>query len=446
MRRFAILCGCMLALVPLARLCVAQANQSDTAWPLLRAEGRLADRFASRGLPFPPRSVALIALKSEARLELWAEAAHGWAFVRSYLVQATSGRLGPKLREGDHQVPEGVYRVSGLNPQSLYHRALALDYPNAFDKARGREEGRGLLGGDIMIHGGSVSDGCVPVGDEAIEELFALALRVGVTNVAVVISPMDLRRIPAALAVARAVLRPPWLADLYDEVARTLHAFPLPSVDLNDTVDRLGVTEVKGTAPCNSYDPGDCMRLCERGDATSCARAGVLYRGGRGIAADVSKAWALLRRACASGSALGCGALSELVLHDDGLQRDVARAAALARTACQGGDGHGCTHLAQLCNGRLFYADSVSECSDEHVMWLRQRAVAALASNCTGWAAYDCYTLATIYVPGDPGTAIRFAAASCSAGDAGGCDLLGALTSAPATLGFHGSHPALPLR
>ena len=127
------------------------------------------------------------------------------------------------------------------------------------------------------------------------------------------------------------------------------------------------------------------------------------------------------------GDALGCGALSELVLADDGPQRDAARAAALARAACDGGDGHGCARLAELCNDRLFYPSRSEECSRENVMRLRDRAVASLDSSCEGWAAYDCYTLATIYASGDPGMAIRFADGSCAAGDPGGCDLLGAL-------------------
>ncbi len=139
-------------------------------------------------------------------------------------------------------------------------------------------------------------------------------------------------------------------------------------------------------------------------------------------------AWALLKRSCASGDALGCGALSELVLADDGLQRDAARAAALARSACDGGDGHGCARLAELCNDRLFYPNSSEECSRENVMRLRDRAVASLNSTCEGWAAYDCYSLATIYTSGDQANAIRFADGSCTAGDPGGCDLLGALT------------------
>jgi len=137
-----------------------QASRTDAR--ARRAERRLAKRFARRGVPYPPQSVALVALKNEGRLELWADGGAGFTFVRSYLVQATSGRLGPKLRQGDHQVPEGVYRVSALNPRSRYHLSLRLDYPNVFDQARGAEDGRTTLGGDIMIHGDRVSDGCLP--------------------------------------------------------------------------------------------------------------------------------------------------------------------------------------------------------------------------------------------------------------------------------------------
>jgi TPR repeat protein len=424
--KLAILGRCTIALA-LVISSVARADQTDAAWPAPGAEARLADWFASRGLTYPPPSVVLIALKSEARLELWAEAKSGWTFVRSYLVRATSGQLGPKLHEGDHQVPEGVYRVRALNPHSRYHLALSLDYPNAFDQARGREDGRVRLGGAIMIHGDRVSDGCLPVGDDAIEELFALATRVGVKNVAVIVSPVDLRRVDATTAVTRTPLRPPWLAELYADLARTLQEFPLPAEDAGVPAGRRALHAGKGAARCAPYDAADCVRQCQKGDMASCARAGVLYSGGRGVTANASQAWALLNRSCAGGDALGCGALGELVLADDGLRRDAARAAALARAACDGGDGHGCARLARLCTDRLFYPDSPDECSRKNVMRLRERAVAALASTCEGWAAYDCYTLATIYGPGDAATAVRFAEGSCTAGDPGGCDLLGAL-------------------
>lgn len=417
----------LIVFAALTAFSLISAGTAAAAIPSAAAEARLADRFASRGIDYPPASVMLIALKSEARLELWAESQSGWKFVRSYLVQATSGRLGPKLRQGDHQVPEGIYRVRALNPRSRYHLALALDYPNAFDQARAREDGRARLGGDIMIHGDRVSDGCLPMGDEAIEELFALTARVGAENVSVIVSPMDLRRVGTAAAIARIPMPPAWLAELYAEVAREMRQFPLPQ-EGGVVPQRLRARrDGNAAAHCAVYDAGDCARRCEDGDMMSCARAGVLYSGGRGVAANAARAWDFLSRSCADGDALGCSALSALVLSDDGPRRDAGRAAALARTACDGGDGHGCARLAQLCNERLFYPDHPHECTKENVMRLRQRAVSTLRPTCEGWAAYDCYTLATIYAPGDPMTAVRFAGGSCAAGDPGGCDLLGAL-------------------
>ncbi len=202
--------GAGMATVALAAGLGARAAALATVPPsvLAEAEARLAAGFAAREVAYPPRAVTLIALKSEARLELWADAGDGWRFVRSYLVQAASGRLGPKLREGDHQVPEGVYRIDALNPESRYHLSLRLDYPSAFDRARAGEDGRTRLGGDIMIHGGSVSDGCLPVGDREVEELFALTARIGTEHVEVVISPADLRRVDAGVAYTRATARP----------------------------------------------------------------------------------------------------------------------------------------------------------------------------------------------------------------------------------------------
>lgn len=83
----------------------------------------------------------------------------------------TSGTLGPKREEGDGQIPEGVYGVEDLNPNSLFHLSLKVSYPNAFDREMAKREGCGNLGGDIMVHGGSATVGCIPIGDDAIEEV-----------------------------------------------------------------------------------------------------------------------------------------------------------------------------------------------------------------------------------------------------------------------------------
>ena len=188
------------------------------------AEGRLAPHLAKAGVPLPPARLALLGFKAEKRLEVWAGAAPDgpWRHVRDYPLLAASGGPGPKLREGDGQVPEGLYRVELLNPRSRYHLSLRLDYPNAFDRERARRDGRPDPGGDIYIHGRSVSIGCLAVGDEAVEELFVLAARTGLPNVRVILAPADFRADPAAAGRLR---EPAWVGALYAEIRAALGAF-----------------------------------------------------------------------------------------------------------------------------------------------------------------------------------------------------------------------------
>jgi hypothetical protein len=192
------------------------------------ARARMRPRLERAGLTYPPATVTLVALKDVARLELWAAGADGaQRHVRDYDVRAASGGSGPKLREGDRQVPEGVYRIDWLNPRSAYHLSLHIDYPNARDRERaaadGRADGGVSLGGDIMIHGDEVSIGCLAMGDNAAEELYVLAADVGVgpgaaSHVRVILAPTDLRvrRPPAGDG------DPAWLAELYAEIAAAM--------------------------------------------------------------------------------------------------------------------------------------------------------------------------------------------------------------------------------
>ena len=131
-------------------------------------------RIADAGLPYPPREIFLRAFKREAELEVWAREDSGpFKFVVAFPVLASSGRPGPKRREGDRQVPEGFYRIERFNPESSFHLSLGLDYPNASDRVLSDRE---KPGGDIFIHGKDVTIGCLPLGDAAIEELYLLAL------------------------------------------------------------------------------------------------------------------------------------------------------------------------------------------------------------------------------------------------------------------------------
>ncbi len=136
-------------------------------------ESRLRASFARAGAPYPPRAIMLRVFKRDAVLELWAEGAGArYVLVGSYAVCASSGRLGPKRREGDGQVPEGFYRVNHFNPASAFHLSLGLDYPNAAD----RRTVASRPGGAIYIHGDCVTIGCVPITDHGIEEVYVAAV------------------------------------------------------------------------------------------------------------------------------------------------------------------------------------------------------------------------------------------------------------------------------
>jgi L,D-transpeptidase catalytic domain len=177
------------------------------------ARERLAPLFQRAGVAYPPARFVLAAFKHERELHLFAgDDGTPLALVKIYPVLAASGRLGPKLRAGDRQVPEGIYTIDSLNPNSRFHLSLRLNYPNEFDQMRAEQDGRSDLGGDIMIHGDAVSIGCLAMGDAAAEELFVLAADVGWQKGRVVISPVDFRR----TTIPVDFLPPtPWTADLH---------------------------------------------------------------------------------------------------------------------------------------------------------------------------------------------------------------------------------------
>ncbi|HEX2837827.1 MAG TPA: L,D-transpeptidase family protein [Phycisphaerales bacterium] len=134
--------------------------------------------------------VVLVALKHERELLVFVERDGTVQHVTTFPILAASGTAGPKLREGDRQVPEGFYGISFLNPNSRFHLSLRVDYPNREDIDAATADGRdtGTLGGDIMIHGGANSIGCVAIGDEPIEDIFWLVATVGIDRTRVVIA------------------------------------------------------------------------------------------------------------------------------------------------------------------------------------------------------------------------------------------------------------------
>src|SRR5687767_11612592 len=117
----------------------------------------------------------LRAFKHEGLLEIWAKNKEEkkYTFLKSFPICAASGTLGPKRKQGDGQVPEGFYEISAFQPNSNYHLALKVGYPNKSDRLKTNASDPG---GDIMIHGHCVTIGCIPIQDGPIEELYVLCV------------------------------------------------------------------------------------------------------------------------------------------------------------------------------------------------------------------------------------------------------------------------------
>ncbi len=184
---------------------------------------RLEPDFKRTGVAYPPERIILIGLKAEKVLEVWVATQTGQPrLLKTYPIRAASGVLGPKLKQGDYQVPEGLYRVESLNPNSRFHLSLRLNYPNEFDRAKAEIDGRTRLGGDIMIHGNQVSIGCLAMGDEAAEDLFILVAETGKENVTIILSPVDFR--VRGLPMEMPPL-PEWTGELYERVRGELEKY-----------------------------------------------------------------------------------------------------------------------------------------------------------------------------------------------------------------------------
>ncbi|MGJ4941344.1 L,D-transpeptidase family protein [Bradyrhizobium sp. HKCCYLS1011] len=140
---------------------------------------------AKANQPVPPKLVASIGekdmdlqspilirlFKQEAELEVWKQDRSGkFALLKTYPICRWSGDLGPKVREGDRQAPEGFYSISPgqMNPQSAYYLSFNTGYPNAYDKSLGH------TGSELMVHGDCSSRGCYAMTDEQIAEIYSL--------------------------------------------------------------------------------------------------------------------------------------------------------------------------------------------------------------------------------------------------------------------------------
>lgn len=154
-------------------------------------ETSLESLFAAKGINYPPHRIIITAYKHEQTLELWArpETTNTFTLIKEYPFTAYCGTLGPKRKQGDLQIPEGFYTITHFNPYSNFHLSMLVSYPNRSDRLLSPYQNPG---GEIRIHGSCVTIGCVPIGDDAIEEVYVTcvdALSGGQVHIPVYIFP-----------------------------------------------------------------------------------------------------------------------------------------------------------------------------------------------------------------------------------------------------------------
>ena len=140
-------------------------------------EDSVAKQFGEKKLTWPPQEMYIRSFKYDRQLEVWvkATAKEPFKLFKTYKVCMQSGTMGPKRMQGDYQVPEGFYYINEFNPNSNYHLALGLNYPNASDKILSDSLHPGSA---IYIHGNCVSIGCIPISDIPMEEVYIIASHV----------------------------------------------------------------------------------------------------------------------------------------------------------------------------------------------------------------------------------------------------------------------------
>jgi murein L,D-transpeptidase YafK len=169
-----------------------QMSFSRVSQAFLTYNDSIRKMFSAKGLSYPPKDIFLRSFKSQNEMELWARDNDTAAYklVKTYHICALSGILGPKRIEGDRQVPEGYYFIEDFNPKSDFHLSLQLNYPNYADILQGDKK---KPGGDIYIHGGCVTVGCMPMTDPVIQELYVICMNAklnGQTYIPVHIYPL----------------------------------------------------------------------------------------------------------------------------------------------------------------------------------------------------------------------------------------------------------------
>jgi murein L,D-transpeptidase YafK len=156
-------------------------------------EKNIKQYFTDAGLPYKGFSLFIRALKTEKMVEAWVKTSgNNYQLLKTFQFCATSGTPGPKRKEGDLQIPEGIYILNHFNPQSNFHLSLGVNYPNASDRILSDKQHPGSA---IYIHGNCVTIGCIPITDDKIKELYILAVEAqnnGQQNIPIHIYPSKL--------------------------------------------------------------------------------------------------------------------------------------------------------------------------------------------------------------------------------------------------------------
>ena len=153
----------------------SQLKQSRVKTAYEEKEKTVQQYFKAKNLNYAGFQLFIRAFKKDQELEVWIKEKDQTAYslLHTYEFCTSSGTLGPKRREGDLQIPEGVYHINHFNPQSNFYLSLGINYPNASDKILSDKK---RPGGSIYIHGSCVTIGCIPLTDNKIKELYVLAV------------------------------------------------------------------------------------------------------------------------------------------------------------------------------------------------------------------------------------------------------------------------------
>ncbi len=147
--------------------CAGQLERENTGTVSGETLALMEQRNMDRGAPILVRIY-----KEDSKLEVWKQDRTGrFEPLKSYAICRYSGTLGPKKFEGDHQAPEGFYKVGRgqMNPHSREYLSFNIGYPNTYDRAWG------YTGDSLMVHGGCRSVGCYAVTNEQVDEIYGLA-------------------------------------------------------------------------------------------------------------------------------------------------------------------------------------------------------------------------------------------------------------------------------